>query len=196
MEAVDIESLNALPIQEPEQVQEASNERTYTYREKALRDLFVKEYLVDYNAIGAAMRVGYNRSIAKEYAVRLMDEPYVAREIAKHEGATGDDVEDEAVQRKRILAGLRREANYTGPGSSQAARVAALGKLAQLYSMEPATRTKTELTGAEGQPLAGAFVIPGVLTPEQWEAAALAQQEALVSGKIKQVAQVEAPSID
>lgn len=191
MEAIDKESLDALPIQEPEQ----ADERSYTWREKALRDLFVKEYLVDYDSIGAAMRVGYNRGIAKEYAVRLMDEPYVMRQIAKQEGAPIE--EDEKTAKKRIMAGLVREANYRGAGSSQAARVAALGKLAQLYGMEPATKTKTELTGADGQPLtSGQFIIPGVMTPEQWEAAAAKQQAELVSGKIAQVAQVAAPSVD
>lgn len=195
MEAVDLESLNALPIQEPEQPAE-SNERTYTYREKALRDYFVREYLVDYDAIAAAMRIGYNRGIAREYAVRLMDEPYVARQIAKMEGAPAE--EDSETLKKRIMAGLIREANYKGVGSSQAARVAALGKLAQLNGMEPATKTKTELTGPNGEPLQGPgqFIIPGIMTPEAWEAAALAQQSALVSGKTEQVAQIATPNID
>jgi len=39
---------------------------------------------------------------------------------------------------------------------------------------------KTELTGKDGTPLVGgAFVLPGVLTPEEWERAAKAQQGAL-----------------
>lgn len=194
MEAIDKESLDALPIQAPSAPKE-EDERTYTWREKALRDLFVKEYLVDYDAVGAAMRIGYNRGIAKEYAVRLMDEPYVARQIAKQEGAPVE--EDEKTAKKRIMAGLVREANYRGAGSSQAARVAALGKLAQLYGMEPATKTKTELTGPDGQPLtAGQFIIPGVMTPEQWEREVSRQQADLVAGKIAQVVQVAAPSID
>lgn len=192
MEAIDKESLDALPIQEPEEAEE----RSYTWREKALRDLFVKEYLVDYDSIGAAMRVGYNRGIAKEYAVRLMDEPYVMRQIAKQEGAPIEESED--VLKKRIMAGLIREANYRGAGSSQAARVAALGKLAQLNGMEPATRMKTELTGPNGEPLQGPgqFIIPGVMTPEQWETAVKKQQSDLVTGKTAQVAQVAPPSVD
>lgn len=190
MEAVDHKSLEALPMNAPEE-----NERTYSYREKALRDFFVKEYLVDYNAVGAAMRIGYNKGIAREYAVRLMDEPYVAREIARLEGAPAE--ENEEALRKRIMQGLIREANDRGPGSTQAARVAALGKLAQLNGMEPATRTKTELTGADGQPLAaGQFVIPGVMTPEQWAVEAARQQADLVSGKIAQMTQVAPPTVD
>lgn len=188
MEAVDQEYVEAMRPPEEE-------ERMYSYREKALRDFFIKEYLVDYNAIAAAQRIGYNKGIAKEYAVRLMAEPYVAREISRLEGAPAE--EDELSIKKRIMAGLIRESNYYGPGSSQAARVAALGKLAQLHGMEPATKTKTELTGADGQPLtAGQFIIPGVMTPEQWAAAAAQQQADLVSGKIAQVAQVAPPTVE
>lgn len=193
MEPIDKESLDALPIQEPDEPQE----RTYTYREKALRDLFINEYLVDYDPVGAAIRVGYNRGIAKEYAVRFMDEAYVAREIAKREAAPSTEQDEESFK-KMIIARLVREANYHGPGSSQAARVAALGKLAQLKGMEPVSKTRTELTGPNGEPLqsAGQFIIPGVMTPEQWAEAAARQQAELVSGKVKQAEQVAPPSID
>lgn len=191
MGAADQEYFEEPPMNAPEEA-----ERTYSYREKALRDFFVKEYLVDYNAEAAAHRIGYNKGIAKEYAVRLMAEPYVAQQIAKIEG-TGDSEADPEALKKRIMSCLIREANDRGPGSSQAARVAALGKLAQLNGMEPATRTKTELTGADGQPLvAGQFVIPGVMTPEQWEAAAAQQQADLVGGKIAQVKQVAPPVVE
>lgn len=191
MQAADQQYFEEPPMNAPEEV-----ERIYSYREKALRDFFVKEYLVDYNAEAAAHRIGYNRGIAKEYGVRLMAEPYVARQVAKIEGEGNSEADPEALK-KRIMACLIREANDRGPGSSQAARVAALGKLAQLNGMEPATRNKTELTGADGQPLAaGQFVIPGVMTPEQWEAAAAQQQADLVSGKIAQVKQVAPPVVE
>ena len=43
---------------------------------------------------------------------------------------------------------------------------------------------KTELTGKDGAPLmGGAFVIPGVLSPEEWDKAAAEQQEALTRPK-------------
>lgn len=189
MEDIDRESLAALPIQDPDE-----DQRSYTPRELQLRERFVKEYLLDYDSIGAAVRVGYNRGIAKEYAVRFMDEPHVALLIKKYESQP-DTEEDEEVERKRIIAGLRREANYFGPGASASSRVAALSKLAHLKSMEPARTVKNELTGPEGSPLAGTFVLPGLMTPDQWEAAAATQQEALVSGKIAQVKQVEPPTV-
>lgn len=190
MEDIDKESLDALPIQDPDE-----EERSYTDRELKLRDSFVKEYLKDYSPINAAIRIGYSRSIAKEYAQRFMDEPYVARKISQMEEAPIEEI-DETTFKKRIMAGLYKEANNYGPGSTQAARVAAWAKLAHLQGMEPASKVKSEITGADGAPLAGTFVLPGMMTPEQWESAAAKQQEDLVSGKTKQVAQVAPPQVD
>lgn len=184
--AMEQESIDALPIQEPEVA-------VYSPLAKALRDNFVKQYLIDYDAVNAAVRIGYNRGIAKEYAARFMDEPYVIKQIQVQEIAPAE--EDPKDLQKRIMAGLIREANYRGAGSSQAARVAALGKLAQLNGMEPATRNKTELTGADGEPLgAGTFVIPGLMTPEAWEEAARKQQETLVAATVPSSAPVESQS--
>jgi phage terminase small subunit len=129
---------DVIPIQEPEE------EQQYSYREKALRDFFVKEYLVDYDATAAAIRVGYGKSIAKEYGNRFMQEPYVLRKIQEEEVAVNPNGDDKEAAKKRIMAGLVREANYRGPGSSQAARVAALSKLAHLHEMEPKQKAAIE----------------------------------------------------
>lgn len=189
MEDIDKESLDALPIQDPDE-----EERSYSDRELKLRDKFVKEYVKDYNPIAAAQRIGYSASIAREYAQRFMDEPYVARKIRMLEDEPPEDMSPEKMQ-QRIMAGLYKEANNYGQGSTQAARVAAWAKLAHLQGMEPALKTKNEHTGADGAPLAGQFVIPGVMSPEQWAAAAAQQQQDLVSGKIEQAKQVEPPVI-
>lgn len=158
-------------IGEPEQGPEL------TFREKALRDKFVGEYLIDYNPLAAAIRIGYPKGYAKEYAARFMEEPYVLNKIREQESTSEDVTTD--VMKKRIMAGLVREANYNGPGSSQAARVAALSKLAQMHGMDAPRRT--EITGADGAPLGeGAFVVPGVISVEDWERAAEEQQAALV----------------
>jgi hypothetical protein len=190
MDEIEKESLDALPIQDPE-----DDERSYSDRELKLRDRFVKEYLKDYDALGAAKRVGYTGMVAKEYAVRFMDEPYVIRKIDALKATPFDEMNEDQMH-KTIKAGLYREANDRGIGSTQPARVAAWAHLARLSGMEPATKVKNEITGADGAPLAGTFVLPGLMTPEQWEAAARQQQEDLVSGKIGQVKQVEAPAVD
>lgn len=163
-----------LEITEPEE------ERSYSYREKALRDFFVNEYLVDYDALAAAVRIGYGKSYAKDFAQRFMNEPYVLREIQRKEGLTNPETEDPEASKKRIIAGLTREANYRGPGSSQSARVAALSRLATLHGMDPAqSKPKDEVPVGEG-----VFVVPGIMSPEQWEAAAAKQQDDLVSGVV------------
>ncbi len=148
---------------------------------KKLRDQFVTEYLSDYDQTNAALRVGYRGDIAKQYGIKLMHCPYVLQQIRLRQVAADDNPED---MKKVIMAGLVREANYRGPGCSQAARVAALSKLAAIHGMDAPTRSKLEMTGADGQPLnaGGIFVVPGIMTTEAWEAAAAAQQAELVAG--------------
>lgn len=151
-----------------------------THRERDLRDHFVNEYLVDYDQKSAAIRIGYGQSYAYEMSVRLMQCPYVLQQIKLKE-TTGEEESDEAM-RKRVISGLIREANYKGPGCSASARVAALAKLAAIQGMDAPTRSKTEITGPDGQPLGGGmFVVPGIISVEEWEKAAAAQQAALVN---------------
>lgn len=108
-----------------------------TERERALRDVFVTEYLKDYDAWAAAIRVGFLKSVAGQYAQELMEDPYVRQEISRQQ--LTPDVKDpaQALQAKQaqIEASLLREAHYRGPGSSHGARVAALAKLAAMAKM-------------------------------------------------------------
>lgn len=151
-----------------------------TKGEMELRDRFVKEYLTDYDAYKAAIRIGYAPAYAKDFSQRFMLEPYVLSKIADAEGGSSDDLDVE-VQKKMIVAALWREAKNMGMGSSQAARVAALSKLSAFYGMDAPKTSKTELTGADGQPLgSGVFVVPGMVTAEDWAKQAEAQQAELV----------------
>jgi hypothetical protein len=157
-----------------------------SWRDKAMRKKFAHEYLTVYDATAAAVRCGYHRSYAREYAVKFMEEPYTIKLIQTIElgGDSQTATPEEAAEaiKKRVLAGLLREAHFKGQGSSQSARVAALSKLAQMHGMDAPTKTQTELTGRDGKPLGdGVFVLPSVMSPEEWEAAAAAQQDALVS---------------
>ncbi len=151
-----------------------------TKSEMELRDRFVKEYLTDYDAYKAAIRIGYAPAYAKDFCQRFMTEPYVLGKIRDIEGGETDDLDVE-VQKKMIVAALWREAKNMGAGSSQAARVAALSKLSAFYGMDAPKTNKTELTGADGLPLgSGVFVVPGMVTAEEWARQAEAQQEELV----------------
>lgn len=165
---------------------EGGVQASLTQSEMHLRDKFVKEYLKDYNAIAACIRVGYSSTFAKEFSVRFMNETYVLNKIKQLEVAPDDnDIEDEATQKRKVYAALWREANHFGMGSSQSARVAALAKISAFLGMDAPTRSQQELTGKDGQPLgAGVLVIPGVMTADQWAAQAEAQQAELTRPEV------------
>jgi hypothetical protein len=151
-----------------------------TASEMVLRDRFVKEYLQDYDAFRAAIRIGYTVPYAKEFSIRFMNEPYVLNKLRELETQPEDDY-DEISQKKKIVSALWREANNQGSGSSQSARVAALSKLSAFYGMDAPSRSQAELTGKDGQPLGqGVFVVPGLVTAEEWAAQAEKQQQELV----------------
>lgn len=172
----DASDLPELPIELPIEEQNFG----LSIAARNLRDRFVKEYLVDYDALSAAGRVGYSRQFAKEYSLRFMQEPYVLLQIKNAESSTEEDNAD--AMKKRILMGLIREANYRGPGCSQSARVAALSKLASIAGMDSPSKSKIEMTGPDGQPLnGGMFVVPGIMSTEDWEKQAAAQQAVLTA---------------
>jgi hypothetical protein len=158
-----------------------------SYAEMVLRDQFVETYLTDYDAFAACVRIGYGPAYAKDYCVRFMQESYTLQRISQRErernpaSATDEELAiTQAEMKQQIMTGLVREANYRGPGASQAARVAALAKLASLYGMDQPVKTQVEVsTHADGT-----IVIPGMMTPEQWEKAAAEQQDKLVNGTI------------
>lgn len=108
-----------------------------TAREKALRDAFVSEYLKDFDAWAAAIRIGFLKSVAGQYAQELMEDPYVRQEITRRQLTPNSGNPDDALraEQAQIKASLLREAHYKGPGSSHAARVQALSKLGAMLKM-------------------------------------------------------------
>ena len=147
-------------------------------RQKALRDLFVSEYLIDYNQTAAAMRCGFPREFAVQYAQKFMEEAYVQQKLKSLEMTPSDPAAEEAYNRQRIKQQLFREAYYKGPGSSHAARVSALSQLKQLYGMDAPKKAEVELKHR-----GGVMQVPAVAALEDWEAAAVASQEALQNGQ-------------
>jgi hypothetical protein len=155
-------------------------EQVLSAPERNLRDRYVAQYLKDYDSYKACIRLGYSVPFAKEYAVRFLNEAYVLNKIAEAECRPDPVVGSDEEEKKKIVAALWREANNMGYGSSQSARVAALAKLSAFHGMDAPTRSKSEVTGADGQPLnAGIFVVPGLMTAEEWEKQAEEQQEQL-----------------
>lgn len=106
--------------------------------EKDLRDRFVMQYLIDYDAYAAALRVGFLKSIAFTYAQELLEDPYVRRELARLEREAVAEAPPEKAQaneQSQLKAWYRREANYRGPGASHSARVSAINSLAKIAKM-------------------------------------------------------------
>lgn len=145
-----------------------------TEHEKSTRQQFVKEYLKDYDARKACLRIGYSNLFATDFAKRFMDEPYTLKLISEHEsGNASDDSIDEEKERKRILAAIWREANNMA--SPAAARVAALNKLTSIFGMDAPTKSEVNMHN-EG----GTFVVPGIMNEAQWTEQAATQQAELV----------------
>lgn len=143
--------------------------------QKALRDKFVIQYLVDFDPLAAAIRVGFAKSYAKEYAEQFMDETYVRNKIVQMQMSKAFEprVEEDETKRK-IRTMLMREAQDYGPGSSHSARVAALGKLMSLYGMDAPVKSAVEHSMR-----GGVMRIPATPSLNDWEEAAIDSQTKL-----------------
>lgn len=165
--------------QYPMDPQHAEEAVEYSYREKALRDLFVSEYLADFDQVKAAQRCGFQFQFAIEFARKFMDEPYVQQQIklVKYGQAHPiDEKEEEKLNKKRIFATLFQEAHYHGPGSSHAARVSALGKLANMYGLESVKKSESTITHK-----GGVMAVPGIASLDDWEKQASLSQDSLAA---------------
>lgn len=150
-------------------------------RQRSLRDLFVAEYLIDFNSVAAAQRCGFSRSNAIEYSQRFLQESYVQKKIKNMELTPVDEDREIEFNRQRVKQQLMREAYYHGPGSSHAARVAALAKLMSIYGMEAPKQVNTKNVHEHR---GGVMRTPvPVANAEEWEAQAVANQESLANGE-------------
>lgn len=150
--------------------------------EKELRDKFVDEYLVDFDQNAAALRIGFSVSFASTYAERFMQEPYTRKRISDKQLEMAEDDKTEAERDRRIIrAALMREAHHRGQGSSHAARVSALAKLASIRDMDAPLKVKSEHT-LRG----GVMMVPAIANIEEWEAAARASQ-----GQLQKASNIE-----
>lgn len=139
---------------------------------KAMMDRFVREYLRDYDAVAACIRLGYNKHSAEAFATQFLESPHVQRGIKNSEEAETEDEDDPDVRKRKIIAALNREAHYFGPGSSQGARVAALAQLAKINGME---QNKVEHSHK-----GGVMLVPSTATDvDRWSNDAVANQKTL-----------------
>jgi hypothetical protein len=140
-----------------------------TPKMKLRRDMFITEFVSDFNAINAVLRSGGATSTAAKTAYQFMREPYVQRRIKE----VIDSMEEaDIINRKRILAGLIREANYMGIGASHGARVSAYSKLASILGMDAPQKHQVQVSG-------GVMVVPMTTNLNDWETVAEQKQLAL-----------------
>lgn len=164
-------------------------EVSYSQEDKEFRNRFVQEYLRDYSSYAACVRMGLMDDVALEQAKEFMGCPYVLKLLADAEAARAEHLRTEDsrnlhilpddfaphdmdTDRQRIVSALFREAFYKGPGSSHSSRVAALGKLSDIYKL-----TKEE--SKQGGISTNVMVVPAMGSVDGWEAAAADQQSEL-----------------
>lgn len=144
---------------------------------------FSAEYMVDFNACAAALRIGASeKAIACGYASKLFNEPYTQQLIVRH---INEWEEDAICSRNQVKAALWRESNYYGPDGSASARVAALGKLSKLMGMEiQRIEVNHQVTGV--------MIVP-MTSPEEWATLAQKSQQHLKEQVIEVEAETRAP---
>jgi len=145
-----------------------------TQREKDLRNAFVDQYLIDFDEVAAAQRVGFQVAFAKDYAIKFMAEAYVRQriEIVKHMKV--DEKKMEQFDKETVRAILRKEMH--NPHTSGAARVQAASKMAAILGMDKPTETRLTHTHK-----GGVLMVPAIASVNDWEAVAKSSQEKLVS---------------
>ena len=99
-------------------------------QEKALRDLFVQEYIKDFDPFQACLRVGFQAAFAVEYAKKFMSEAYVQRRITELQRATPENEEKRAQELRALAISVLVQASQNGPYAS---RVAAIRELNSMH---------------------------------------------------------------
>ncbi len=157
-----------------EQWLNAAMEPELSERERALRDLFCNEFLVDEHPVKAAQRCGFQIAFAKDYAEKFMNEAYVQKRIQELKHTPVDAGKMEQYDKETVRAVLRRE--MQNENSTGAARVQAAAKMAAILGMDKPVEVKNEHTHK-----GGVLMVPAIANLNDWEAAATASQTQLAS---------------
>lgn len=144
-------------------------ESNLTPKMKQMRDRFINEYLKDFQGPLAYIRAGGPATTATKMSNQFLREPYVASEIQKCIERMEPEI---LVTRQKILAGLLREANYFGVGTSHGARVSAWAHLAKIQGLIE------DKLSVKGEIKAGVMVVP-MPSPNDWEKLAGESQQLL-----------------
>lgn len=166
-------------IVDPAWVDQQLTATDLTLREKQLRERWVLEYLFDRDEIAATLRCGYPHNLARDYAAKYINDPYVnvlikqKLESDKIDSAAPNEIEE---RKKMILHGLMKEATFHGHNASHSARVAALSKLSTIHGMEAAIKIDKNITHR-----GGVMLIPAKqIKMDDWEKEAIEGQCKLI----------------
>lgn len=145
-----------------------------TPKRKRMLDLFVDEYIVDFNPTNACIRAGFKVKFPYQKAQRLLREPYVQKKIWQ----VVENIDEKMlVSRKKVLGMLLREANFDAHGASHGARVAAIGKLATVLGMD---QHNINIKGNINHNVrGGVMLVPLMPGTEEWEKLASNSQKQL-----------------
>ena len=102
-------------------------EHALTEKEMVLRDFFVSEYLKDFDAYNACLRLGFQATYAVSWSQTLLGCGYVQRKLSYLQGEP-EGPEQDKLDKAMALRELRRVAQR----GSDSARVAAIRQLAAL----------------------------------------------------------------
>lgn len=129
-----------------------------TPTEKALWDKFVAEYVKDYDAFKACLRLGFLESFAQEYARIFMSKGYIQRAITAHKNNPVPIPDQLEADRALMLATLR-EACHHGPYQS---RVLAVDRLGAMHGINKSP----DRSGEQLEKLVDAFATMAKVLPD------------------------------
>ena len=104
-------------------------EEVLTLEQCQLRDMFVAEYLKDFDAHAACLRVGFLSAFAVQYAQTFMQEGYVQRQIAALTRSAPASAAEQEIVDRALLENSLREAMQRGPYASRVAAGRAFAEL-------------------------------------------------------------------
>jgi hypothetical protein len=104
-------------------------ESDLTEDQKALRDVFVNEYMKDFDAYQATLRCGFQPAFALTWAKTLMGESYVQRQIAFLTRKPTADQAIRDIEDRALCENTLREAMQKGPYQGRVAAARAFAAL-------------------------------------------------------------------
>lgn len=140
--------------------------------EKQIRKSFVTEYLKDYDALSACIRIGYESTFAKTYSVQFMQEPFTLNLILEEQRRKRTKEED-ADERHAVLRITVNSLKEVAQRGGDRARVGACKLLTELYGVEEDLRMKTAVSS-------GVMIVPGIADVSTWEKEAMTAQSQLM----------------